>query len=213
MNSTAGKQIIETLADQLMEEARSVSPGTHNQAIMEFGALQCLPRSPLCNECPLARSCNALLTNRVNILPVKMPKSRPHKRWMYFYIITDGNETILTKREEEGIWRSLYHFPMLERSTEHSDEKILGELVQQLLGELTTSVQETLPGEIPVISAISAPIRHQLSHLTIYASFIHLKLPSLPSLLPDKFLRIPLSELEQYPVPRLIERYMEVAKI
>ena len=132
---------------------------------------------------------------------------------MYFYIITDGNETILTKREEEGIWRSLYHFPMLERSTEHSDEKILGELVQQLLGELTTSVQETLPGEIPVISAVSAPIRHQLSHLTIYARFIHLKLPSLPSLLPEKFLRIPLSELEQYPVPRLIERYMEVAKI
>jgi A/G-specific adenine glycosylase len=121
---------------------------------------------------------------------------------MYFYIITAGGETILTRREKEGIWRSLYHFPMLERSEEHSIEEISGELLQQLL-----------PGESPVISAVSAPIRHQLSHLTIYARFIHLKVPSLPSLLPENFLRIALSELEQYPVPRLIERYMEVAKI
>jgi A/G-specific adenine glycosylase len=202
VNSTAGKRMIETLADQLMEEARSVSPGTHNQAMMEFGALQCLPRSPLCSECPLARSCNALLTNRVDILPVKTPKSRPVKRWMYFYIITAGGQIILTRREEEGIWRSLYHFPVMESSQENSEEKILGELLEQLL-----------PGILPTVSAVSAPIRHQLSHLTIYARFIHLKLPSLPSLLPEKFLRIPLSELEQYPVPRLIERYMEVAKI
>ena len=136
VNSGAGLRIIEQLSSQVMEESpgngslQSSSgsssgkssgsssgkssgdtwAGTHNQAIMEFGALQCVPVSPRCEECPLAASCIAKLSDRVEKLPLKIPKRLPLERWMYFYVIVCDGETILTKRGEQGIWRSLYHF-------------------------------------------------------------------------------------------------------
>ncbi|MDX2430522.1 MAG: A/G-specific adenine glycosylase [Bacteroides sp.] len=212
INSTSGEKIIKGLAEELMEQSRAVSPGTHNQAMMEFGALQCVPVSPKCDDCPLAQGCNAKLTGRVDVLPLKKPKRPPVERWMYFYIVKGGNETILTRREEKGIWRSLYHFPMLESSKEHSEEEILGELFRQMMAELSNSVEEALPEGFPAFSALSEPIRHQLTHLTIHARFVQVNLPALPSLLSEKFIRIAIGELDLYPVPRLIERYMEVAK-
>lgn len=51
------------------------SPGDHNQALMELGALVCLPRSPRCEACPLARECRALASGR----PEAFPRSRPRK--------------------------------------------------------------------------------------------------------------------------------------
>ncbi len=212
VNLATGKRIIDKLAAGLMKESRGIPAGTYNQAMMEFGALQCVPVSPNCRACPLAESCNAMLSGRVEKLPVKIPKRPPLERWMYFYMITGDGETILTRREDQGIWRSLYHFPMIERSEEQSREAILGELFNQMMGELTTPAEEPLPDGFPTFSLISAPLRHQLTHLTIHARFVHLKLPALPSLLREKFIHIPLSKLEQYPVPRLMERYMEVAK-
>ena len=88
----------------------------------------------------------------------------------------------------------------------------MGVLFRQLLGKLTLSAEEALPGGLPVFSDPSGPIRHQLTHLTIHARFIQVKLAALPSPLPGEYIRIALSELEQYPVPRLMERYMEIAK-
>jgi len=180
--------------------------------MMEFGALQCVPASPSCGECPLAASCIARLSDRVGKLPLKIPKRKPLERWMYFYVIVCDGETILTKRGEQGIWRSLYHFPVLESPEEHSKEEMMGVLFRQLLSKLTISVKEPHPGGLPVFSDPSGPIRHQLTHLTIHASFVQVQLPALPSPLPEEYIRIALSELEQYPVPRLMERYMEVAK-
>ena len=226
VNSTAGKRIIDQLSGKVMEEGsengsvqRSFGSssgdtwaGTHNQAMMEFGALQCVPVSPRCGECPLAASCNARLSDRVEKLPLKIPKRLPLERWMYFYVIVCDGETILTKRGEQGIWRSLYHFPVLESPEEHSEEEMMGGLFKRLLGKLTLSAEEALPGGLPVFSDPSGPIRHQLTHLTIHASFVQVKLDALPSPLPGEYIRIAMSELEQYPVPRLMERYMEVAK-
>jgi len=89
---------------------------------------------------------------------------------------------------------------------------MMGMLFNRMLGKLTLSVKEPIPRLHPVFSDPSGPIRHQLTHLTIYASFVQVKLAALPFPLPGEYVRIALSELEQYPVPRLMERYMEVAK-
>jgi len=217
VNKTAGKRLIDSLAADMLTETLEYQscpdPGTHNQAMMEFGALQCLPSSPDCETCPLSLNCNALLTSRVKILPVKKPKRKATDRWMYFYILRCGEETILTKRDEQGIWRSLYHFPLLESSREHSEEEICTRLFPQLMTQLTSGVNEGDPMQEFLISEISAPLRHQLSHLTLYARFIHINLPFLPSSLPENSFRIPLARLEDYPIPRLVERYMESAKI
>ncbi len=238
VNGAAGKRIIDSLAAQLLAESMGpgkengsskssgqssgkgsgietrpgFDSGTHNQAMMEFGALQCVPSSPDCEACPLSAGCNATLMGRVNKLPVKTPKRKPLDRWMYFYVLRCGSETILTRRNEQGIWRSLYHFPVVERSEEHTEQQICGELFGQVMAQLTLDVNEDQPGR-SVISGISETMRHQLTHLTIHARFIHINLSSLPSPLLENFIRIPVGKLEHYPVPRLMERYMESAKI
>ena len=130
------------LATRTHERCRGNRSGTYNQAMMEFGALQCTPVSPDCEECPLSENCEARLSGRVELLPVKIPKRKPVERWMYFYVLVSEGETILTRRTEQGIWRSLYHFPMLERPEEHSGEEILGKLFQELMDELGITVEE-----------------------------------------------------------------------
>lgn len=232
VNSTAGKRIIDSLAAELLaghrdEPIRNAGgeiktgafrdPGTHNQAVMEFGALQCVPSSPDCGKCPVSEGCVAFKTSRVNILPVKTPKRKPADRWMYFYILRSGEETILSKRDQQGIWRSLYHFPVIESSRERSEQEICHTLFEQLMSRLYAGVNEERneghPAQNAIISNISAPLHHQLSHLTLHARFIHIDLSSLPSPLTENSFRIPVSKVEDFPLPRLMERYMESSKI
>jgi len=221
INSTAGKHIIDSMAAEIMaERPQNISPGTHNQAMMEFGALQCVPNSPRCGACPLAAQCHAYLSGSVKDLPVKIPKRKATKRWMYFYMLRNGNETILSRRDEPGIWRSLYHFPMVESTSDQPFEEITGALFDRTMNELTTGVAEPQPSAGPASSSIdpqfsiviSEPMRHQLTHLSIHARFIQIGLLALPTALAENFIRIPIGDLEKYPVPRLMERYMEVAK-
>ena len=111
INSSAGGKIITILAQELIGRDQ---PGIHNQAMMEFGALQCVPRSPLCQNCPLQDQCYALKKGQVDQLPVKIPKRKPVKRWFYYYILLCEGETIITRRNSDDIWKSLYQFPLFE---------------------------------------------------------------------------------------------------
>ena len=71
INSTEGKKEFTALAQSLLPET---SAGLYNQAIMDFGAIQCTPQSPKCVVCPLQESCEALRTGKVSTLPVKEKK-------------------------------------------------------------------------------------------------------------------------------------------
>ena len=53
------------------------SPGGHNQALMELGALVCLPRKPRCSSCPLARECRALASGRPETFPARRARKAP----------------------------------------------------------------------------------------------------------------------------------------
>jgi len=194
INSTSGGKTITSLADQMLDRN---DPGTHNQAIMEFGALQCVPVSPNCSICPLAEQCNALLSGRVFQLPVKIPKKKPKKRWFYFYIYRCNGKIILTKRGTEDIWKSLYQFPGIE-----SDEALTEKMV------IENVVTSSLPFSI---LKISPEIKHQLTHRTILARFIHVDLQQWPEELPPGWIKISLDQVNDYPVSRLINRYMESA--
>lgn len=197
VNSTTGARQIEALAQEMIDPE---DPGTHNQAMIDFGAMLCVPSSPKCSLCPLAEGCNAHLTGRVNLLPAKIPKQTPEKRWFYFYIIIYKGKVILTKRGEKNIWRSLYQFPVLESEIPLPDEELMNSLVPA-----------PVHSHIHKLS-LSAPMVHQLSHLTIHARFIHVEVNSLPPSLPPDWMPIFLQDLDNYPVPRLISRYLESVK-
>ncbi|MCK5136510.1 MAG: A/G-specific adenine glycosylase [Bacteroidales bacterium] len=199
VNSTTGGKIIASLADELLDRQ---DPGTHNQAMMEFGALLCLPVSPDCDACPLKDHCVAWRTGRVEFFPVKIPKQKPVNRWIYYFILRCQGETIITKRGRDDIWPSLYQFPVVESAESIGAEEIIGRLNGALL-----------PGAAGVtIHRISDPIKHQLTHRTIHARFIHVDLGLWPRPLPSGWIKISMDRLDDFPVARLINRYMEVAK-
>ena len=106
------KKVFAALALELMPKN---NPAQFNQAIMEFGALQCVPKSPNCIICPFNESCAALMKNKVDKLPVKNKKIKVTNRFLNYLIYNDSkNNTIIQKRTEKGIWQNLYEFPLLE---------------------------------------------------------------------------------------------------
>src|SRR5690606_28792902 len=111
INSTAGIKEFKTLAEEVMDRE---NPGDYNQAVMEFGALQCKPQLPLCNTCPLVNGCLALKNGKIGELPVKLKKAKVKKRYFnYLVFLSEENNTILQQREGKGIWEGLYQFTLL----------------------------------------------------------------------------------------------------
>ena len=78
IDSTEGKKAFAALAQELMDKQHA---GTYNQAIMDFGALQCVPQAPDCPSCPLADTCQAYARGRVAVLPVKQHKPKVSDRY------------------------------------------------------------------------------------------------------------------------------------
>jgi A/G-specific adenine glycosylase len=109
--STKGKKEFEQLANRIIPQER---PGEFNQAIMEFGALQCVPKNPHCEDCPLKISCFAYQKDMVGELPVKIKKLNIRERYFQYYHIVCGEYTVVKKRMEGDIWQGLYDFPLEE---------------------------------------------------------------------------------------------------
>lgn len=110
-NASAKKEFA-ALAFELMPKN---NPATFNQALMEFGALQCVPKNPDCFVCPLQPGCLAFKDKKVNRLPVKSKKAKVRNRFLNYLVLSDENEnTIIQKRTAKGIWHNLYEFPLIE---------------------------------------------------------------------------------------------------
>jgi A/G-specific adenine glycosylase len=123
INSTEGVKQFKRLAMSLLPKKNI---GDYNQAIMEFGAKQCKPKSPNCSNCPVDYKCIALATASIHKLPVKLKKNKIRKRYLNFLVLlTKNHKTVLEKRTEKGIWQHLYQFPMLESDTSITKEELL----------------------------------------------------------------------------------------
>jgi len=134
-----------------------------NQAIMEFGALQCVPKNPDCDQCIFNDSCMALQKKEVALLPVKSKKGKVTTRFFNYLVFSDDqNHTIVQQRTAKGIWHNLYEFPLLETS-EGSTETDVIELIHS---------QKIIGNEILNISLINANIIvHKLSHQRLFIRF------------------------------------------
>ncbi len=147
------------LASTLIKDA---DPALFNQAIMEFGALQCVPKSPDCTVCPLAWGCVALRDGVVNSLPVKSKKAALKKRFFNYIVAADrAGKYLVKQRTGKGIWQNLYEFPMIESST-LLDEASFSE----------TLTKSEIFGANYVIKPLSHyNIEHKLTHQHLFISF------------------------------------------
>jgi A/G-specific adenine glycosylase len=197
VDSVYGKKKIYRKALQFLDASQ---PGTYNQAIMEFGALQCRPGKPDCLKCPLREGCYAFQTGNVEKLPVKSKVQKPRKRYFHYLVFiirkNKGNCIYLRKRESNDIWRNLYDFPLIETDGPVSLEKLI---------ETNEWKQLILRSKFHFRKR-SELYKHILSHQIILARFYFIEIPVK---LKSPFLMIPIKDLNKYPVPRLIDRVLK----
>ena len=196
IDSNAGKKVFSGLAAELLDRRH---PDLYNQAIMDFGAIQCTPKVPVCLYCPLRENCVALASGRVEKLPVKAGKSVVKPRYFNYLHIHCRGVNLLARREAKDIWQNLYEYPLIETGQETELE-----VLQQTPAYLEL-MQEA--GEIQILRSFIMP-KHVLSHRIIYARFYEIEVERLSPVM-QRFLQVPEEELEQYAVSRLIALYRE----
>lgn len=196
IDSTPGKKLFAATAQELLDQKH---PDSYNQAIMDFGALQCTPKSPDCIRCPLADSCAAFATGTVNVLPVKQHKTKTTNRYFNYIYVRMGTHTFLHKRSGNDIWKNLFEFPLVESETLLSEEEFLrSDAFRAFL----------VPGEPITVRTVCREIKHVLSHRIIYANFYEVTLPEGSEAF-NTFLRIDQNDLERYAVSRLMHLFIE----
>ena len=189
INSTKGIKEFKELAQSLIDE---LDPGNYNQAIMDFGSLQCKPQSPDCSVCPLSDSCVAFEKDSIKELPVKEKKIKIKNRYFhYLIIITEDQKTVLELREGKGIWQGLYQFPLIE--------------LKDAKAELLSSIefQSLVPENSKVTLMNPTPIIHKLSHQHLHTQFWKIEMTNFQDA------NIKLQDFSQYPVPVLIAKFIE----
>ena len=105
INTTEGKKEFTQLAQSLLPPQEA---SAFNQAMMDFGAIQCTPVSPRCEQCPLAESCVAFREGRIDILPVKQKTLKVKERQLTYIYIRCNGYTALHRRPAGDIWQGLY---------------------------------------------------------------------------------------------------------
>lgn len=111
INTTVGKKEFTELAQDLLLPAlnrEGKGAALFNQAMMDFGAIQCTPVSPRCKQCPLAESCVAFREGRIDILPVKQKTLKVKERQLTYIYIRCNGYTALHRRPAGDIWQGLY---------------------------------------------------------------------------------------------------------
>ena len=160
----AAKKEFTQLAAELLPKGKA---NLFNQAIMEFGALQCVPKNPNCGICVFNDSCIGFQKKKIAQLPVKSKKTKVTKRYFNYLVFSDeNNKTIISKRNQKGIWHNLYEFPLLETEKAESDKTVLALIDNQsFVKNAILEIQLSNPEAIV----------HKLSHQHLIVKFWKVK--------------------------------------
>ena len=179
INTTEGKHLFKQLAQSLLPADK---PSEFNQAMMDFGALQCTPKSPRCLLCPLSESCGALHSGNVDTLPVKLRKIAIKTRHLIYIYIRCNGKIAIHRRGKGDIWQGLWEPFLIEDSG-----------IPAFEGRLTL---------------LQTGVKHVLTHRILMADFYLLETSQHPSL-PEDYIWIDEDRISDYGVPRLVELLLE----
>ncbi|MBR4830107.1 MAG: A/G-specific adenine glycosylase [Muribaculaceae bacterium] len=180
INTTRGKHTFEALARELLPADQ---PSAFNQAMMDFGATWCTPRSPRCIDCPVAETCEALRTGRVSQLPVKEKKLKVRERRLSYIYIRHEGMTALRRRPAGDIWQGLWEPLLIENAP--------------------------LPDLGRPLTLLAKDVKHVLTHRILLADF-YLAEPTVRPALPSEYIWIKEREIGEYALPRLVEKLMDL---
>jgi len=195
INSTEGEKEFKKIAFSLLD---TQNPATHNQAIMEFGALCCTPKKPNCLFCPLQKDCYSFRKNTIDQLPVKLKKTKiTQKHFSYLILKNKKKEIFIHKRILKGIWQHLYEFPLVVNEKKTPVIEIV-DAFEKLL-EIKINL-----GELNLIHKTDKP--HKLSHQHINAQFFEYVCNC--DINRSDFIKIKIKDFENYPIPVLILNFI-----
>lgn len=191
IDTPQGKRTFSELADELLDKKR---PGIYNQAIMEFGALQCVPANPDCADCPLSDMCIVYAQQQVKEYPKKAGKIKTRNRYFNYLDVRYRDYIYLQKRTAKDIWHNLYELLLIESDCQLNVEDL----------QKDDRFHKIFKDAGNTIISTAFQTKHVLSHQVIYATFYSI---DIENELPDNFLKIKKSDVEKYAVSRLVDRY------
>lgn len=197
----SGQKTFRLLAEQLLDREE---PGRHNQAMIELGALVCLPRSPRCHECPIAAHCMAYRQGTQVLLPVKAGKTKVterHLNYLLVRLVRGGRRQLLLRRRGKGdIWQGLYELPLVETDTALDLEGLLADARwQSLLGALANPrLHPEVQGEM----------RHRLTHRLLLAKLYVVEAEDYTPSAGSDYICVDESERDQYGMPILLDKML-----
>jgi len=191
-DSTEGKKQIAALAQDLLDKK---FPDDHNQAIMDFGATQCVPQSPNCKVCPFVKRCKAYAADEVEVLPIRTAKVQTSKRYFTYIYVRQGGYTWLRRRPAGDIWQGLYELPMLETSQEITMQEL----------KKTDFWKKHFSRLSPRL--LQGPVKHVLSHRVIYAWCYGVEIPD-GQTVSQGFIKVPENDVKKYAFPRLVQKFL-----
>lgn len=198
--STQGEKIFYQLANTLVPKEKA---DLYNQAIMEFGAMHCVPANPLCSTCIFRTECIAFHSSRQRTLPVKVKNLKVKQRFFHYFIIQFQDKFYMKKREERDIWQGLYDFYLIEENQVKPPH--------QLKSELLSIIQryQLVIHKRPIL------YKHILTHQRLNVCFFHIKATT-PFINEAKKLfnkmnitPFTLEEIKTLPKPILINKFLE----
>lgn len=183
IDTTAGKREFAALAEAMLDASH---PASYNQAIMDFGATVCTPRSPRCDACPLSMACVARSEGRVEQLPVKSKKTQVSLRHFCYIIILEESAVVIHRRGEGDIWTGLYEPLLVETPSK-------------------PKAADVVPRGYRVLAQVEG-LKHQLTHRTIYADAYLVEREDNADgiVLPEGYIKVEQSALKEYAAPKLV---------
>jgi A/G-specific adenine glycosylase len=192
IDSNKAKKEFSELATNMLDKSK---PGIHNQAIMEFGALQCIPVQPDCNACPFQKTCKAYKLDLVDKLPIKASKTKVRERFFNYFLIQYQTKIYIQKRTEKDIWQNLYELPLIESNKLFEPEEIG-------TNDFLTNIENI------EISSTTSNFKHILSHQRIFARFFAVTVSDKNNYI-NQLIEINCNEIDNYAVSRLTSLFLE----
>ncbi|MBF25713.1 MAG: A/G-specific adenine glycosylase [Flavobacteriales bacterium] len=188
INTSLGKRQFQNIADKLIPKTGC---GEYNQAIMDFGSLNCKKNNPTCITCPIKRTCKAFKLGNVQQLPVKKPKKNIKTRYLNYLFINQKKQCIIQQRNSKDIWNKLYELPLIETDCKITFNQLKSHIITKQFKILNINFQ--------------CQFNHILSHQRLIISFWDIKINNINAKKNSK--KILIKDINKYPLPKPIEKY------
>ncbi|HEV2355442.1 MAG TPA: A/G-specific adenine glycosylase [Puia sp.] len=199
IDTRAGRSSLEELAMELLDVRQA---SAYNQAIMDFGATVCTPRSPHCDACIHQSACTAWKESLVGRLPVKEKIPQRKRRFLYYFFVEmPGGKVYIRQRSGKDIWKGLHEFVLIETADQMGSDDLLR----------SDEVRQLFDGQPLTARHISKVYSQALTHQTVQGQFIAMRFDKPPTALRNYFL-IPKAGLASYAFPKFINKWLLAAE-